>query len=251
MAEQTTEHTEHDETTEIPEADPEKGEGTGGDHSESTPSGDTTDAAETAEEGGQDSDGAEGGEDWQAKAQLYKVHMRRNEKDLKAARAEIKRLEEEQVKAQKEAGPTEEPAPKGKDGPSSQQEKEPETDPVGERMEQLAAELAQVRQLSEELRQKNAEDARAKLVAEVAADKGLNVAQASRLRGDTREELEVDADEVKELFGLNQKRSPSPAPKPKEKRPTRGGSSNPDQVDDRSREEILAAVLNKGRRTGK
>ncbi|MEU7039846.1 hypothetical protein AB0A77_02155 [Streptomyces varsoviensis] len=39
------------------------------------------------------------------------------------------------------------------------------------------------------------------LLLEVAFDKGLTPAQAARLRGSTKEELEADADALKELFG--------------------------------------------------
>lgn len=235
MAENTTEHTEHDETTENPETAPEMGEGNGDDTSESAPGTDTTAQHEQGENAGE-------GEDWEAKAQLYKVHMRANEKDLKAARKERDALQKEleQLRAGAATAPQEDkPTTEGNDQ---------QPDPVAARMEELAAQIAEVRQEADQLRQSNAEAARAKMVAEVAADKGLNVAQASRLRGDTREELEADADEVKELFGLTKPKSPGPAPKPKERRPQRGGATNPDDTDGRSREDVLAAVLSNGRR---
>ncbi|MFD9205977.1 hypothetical protein ACFVZM_06815 [Streptomyces sioyaensis] len=45
------------------------------------------------------------------------------------------------------------------------------------------------------------DEARAELLrVRVAADKGLTVEQAARLRGSTKEELEADADELKKLF---------------------------------------------------
>ncbi|MEU0858421.1 hypothetical protein ABZ352_23725 [Streptomyces griseofuscus] len=46
--------------------------------------------------------------------------------------------------------------------------------------------------------------ARRALVLEIALEKGLTVAQAERLRGSTKEELETDADELKTLFGAAQ-----------------------------------------------
>jgi hypothetical protein len=50
--------------------------------------------------------------------------------------------------------------------------------------------------------ERRAEEAERKLLrAEVAADKGLTPGQAKRLVGDSREELEADADELLESFG--------------------------------------------------
>ncbi|GAB1326980.1 hypothetical protein [Streptomyces sennicomposti] len=46
--------------------------------------------------------------------------------------------------------------------------------------------------------------ARRALVLEIALEKGLTVAQAERLRGSTKEELEADADELTTLFGATQ-----------------------------------------------
>lgn len=51
------------------------------------------------------------------------------------------------------------------------------------------------------------EAARKALVLEVAADKGLTPAQAARLRGSSKEELEADADALKSLFGASTPRS--------------------------------------------
>ena len=52
--------------------------------------------------------------------------------------------------------------------------------------------------------EKRAEDAEAKVIrSEVAAAKGLSAAQAKRLVGSTREELEADADEMRTELGLN------------------------------------------------
>src|SRR5690606_19432192 len=112
----------------------------------------------------------------------------------------------------------------------------------------LSAELAEVRETSKRLAEETAKAKRQQLIAEVAAAKGLTLDQARRLQGETREELEADADELVALFGLNNRRS-GPASKPREKRPVRGGATNPEeQGDGRTREEILAAVTSTGRR---
>jgi hypothetical protein len=46
------------------------------------------------------------------------------------------------------------------------------------------------------------------LVAEIGEEHGLTAAQASRLRGDTREELVADAEELRETFGVKSKAKP-------------------------------------------
>jgi hypothetical protein len=46
------------------------------------------------------------------------------------------------------------------------------------------------------------------LVAEIGEEHGLTAAQASRLRGDTREELVADAEELRETFGVKAKPKP-------------------------------------------
>lgn len=56
------------------------------------------------------------------------------------------------------------------------------------------------------------------LLLEVAFDKGLTPAQASRLQGSTKEELEADADSLKELFGAAAPQGGTPRP------PTGSGS---------------------------
>nr|PZN38089.1 MAG: hypothetical protein DIU59_15555 [Pseudomonadota bacterium] len=64
---------------------------------------------------------------------------------------------------------------------------------------------ATLKQLREQLEaaQKRAGEAEGKLLRmEVAAAKGLTPAQARRLQGATREELEADADELLETFGV-------------------------------------------------
>lgn len=59
--------------------------------------------------------------------------------------------------------------------------------------------------------EKRAADAEAKqLRAEVAQAKGLSAAQAKRLTGTSKEELEADADELLEAFGGGKKDDPKP-----------------------------------------
>lgn len=221
----TNETTETDERDDVePTEDPETGEG--------------SDTTNTTEPDGSDGDG--GGEDWRAKAELYKAQMRKNEQRAKANHAENQKLREEleALRAQAAKANPQEP----------DQDQDKSEDPVTARMEQLAAELAEIRQVSRQLAEENKRVKHQQLVAEVAAAKGLTVEQASRLRGETREELEADADELVALFGLNNRRS-GPASKPREKRPVRGGATNPEeQGDGRTREEILAAVTSTGRR---
>ncbi|MEV0444006.1 DUF4355 domain-containing protein [Streptomyces spectabilis] len=77
-----------------------------------------------------------------------------------------------------------------------------------------AAELSETERLQKERDDAAAEAATAKaeaataarkaLVLEIAADKGLTPAQAVRLQGSTKEELEADADVLKTLFGTPQ-----------------------------------------------
>lgn len=222
----TNETTETDERDDVePTEDPETGD-------------EGNDTTNTTEPDGSDGDG--GGEDWRAKAELYKAQMRKNEQRAKANHAENQKLREEleALRAQAAKAKPQEP----------DQDQDKSEDPVTARMEQLAAELAEIRQVSRQLAEENKRVKHQQLVAEVAAAKGLTVEQASRLRGETREELEADADELVALFGLNNRRS-GPASKPREKRPVRGGATNPEeQGDGRTREEILAAVTSTGRR---
>lgn len=217
------------ETTETDDVEPTEDPETGDEGSDTT---------NTTEPDGSDGDG--GGEDWRAKAELYKAQMRKNEQRAKANHAENQKLREEleALRAQAAKANPQEP----------DQDQDKSEDPVTARMEQLAAELAEIRQVSRQLAEENKRVKHQQLVAEVAAAKGLTVEQASRLRGETREELEADADELVALFGLNNRRS-GPASKPREKRPVRGGATNPEeQGDGRTREEILAAVTSTGRR---
>ncbi|MER7922187.1 DUF4355 domain-containing protein [Streptomyces sp. NPDC096057] len=90
-----------------------------------------------------------------------------------------------------------------------------------------AAELSETERLQKERDDAAAEAATAKaqaaeasrkaLVLEIAADKGLTPAQASRLQGSTKEELEADADALKALFGAT-------APDTTRRPPTGSGS---------------------------
>ncbi|WP_017602202.1 hypothetical protein [Nocardiopsis lucentensis] len=238
MADETTE-TEHDETN-PDEQGPETGAADGDTTSEPEA---TTEPAAT-EHGNED----DGEEDWKAKAELYKAQMRKLDSRSKANHSENQKLKQEleELRAQAAKANGNEDNQNNDKGTNDNNE-----DPVAARMEQLFQELAEVKQVSQTLAEENAHVKHQQMVAEVAAAKGLTVDQARRLHGDTREELEADADEVIALFGLNQtnKRNPGPAPKPREKRPMRGGSSNPDTSGDgRSREDIFAAVTDTGRR---
>lgn len=62
------------------------------------------------------------------------------------------------------------------------------------------------------------------LRAEVAVEKGLSAAQAKRLAGTTREELEADADEILEAFP-NAGGTPPPPPGKKPQPDLKGGSN--------------------------
>lgn len=241
MADETTETTEHDETT-PDEQEPATGTADG---DNSTSESDTTAPATGAADNGS-GEGDDGEEDWKAKADLYKAQMRKNEQRAKANHDENQKLKQEleelRAKAPKATG--------SEDRQNNDDKGNADEDPVAARMEQLFKELAEVKQVSQQLTEENARVKHQQTVAEVAAAKGLTVDQASRLHGETREELEADADEVIALFGLHQtsKRNPGPAPKPKEKKPPRGGSSNPEtDGDGRTREDILADVLQTGR----
>ncbi len=65
---------------------------------------------------------------------------------------------------------------------------------------------------------------------EVAAAKGLSLAQARRLVGSTKEELEQDAEEMRTELGLNDSKEdpPAPATKPRPKEDLKLGASNTD-----------------------
>lgn len=63
---------------------------------------------------------------------------------------------------------------------------------------------------------------------EVAAAKGLSLAQARRLVGSTKEELEADADEMRSELGLKDEDEKAPATKPRPKEDLKLGASNED-----------------------
>lgn len=89
-----------------------------------------------------------------------------------------------------------------------------ETDRLREQVEQLKSEA-----------QQNAAKA---LRAEIAAEKGLTAAQAKRLVGSSREELEADADEILEAFPTG---GVKPPPSDKPRPDLRGGTDPTDNTD--------------------
>lgn len=68
-----------------------------------------------------------------------------------------------------------------------------------------------------EAEQRAARAEQALMRAEVASAKGLSAAQAKRLSGDTREELEADADELLETFGAKEEPEERPPGRPTER----------------------------------
>jgi hypothetical protein len=89
-----------------------------------------------------------------------------------------------------------------------------EAQKLAERAEKAEAELATLQAAS--------------LRAEVALEKGLTPAQAKRLIGSTREELEADADELLEALG-QQSAPRAPRPDPNQGRHSGGTASTADQ----------------------
>ncbi len=90
------------------------------------------------------------------------------------------------------------------------------------------SEVDRLREQVEQLKSE-ATTATAKAIrAEVAAEKGLTAAQAKRLAGATREELEADADEILEAFPTRGV-TPPPSDKP---RPDLRGGTDPTDGDD-------------------
>lgn len=73
---------------------------------------------------------------------------------------------------------------------------------------------------------------------EVAMEKGLTAAQAKRLSGGTREELEADADELIEMFGG--KAAPPPPGKPREN--LRGGGDPTDEPEETDPAKLAALI---------
>ena len=234
--------TENDETNETPEQEPETG----------TTEGDTGNVdsghSVTEEPEGEEVDWKARFEEAQADAEKTKAIARNQEAKYKALarKAGLKANVSDTGKVS-----VEEVAPKATNDTTDQKEANGETGKPGADATPDTETSDMVRRLAEEveaLKAKAHESEHKSLIAEVANAKGLSVDQARRLQGDTREELEADADEVIALFGLHKTKSPGPAPKPKERRPQRGGATNPDDTDQRSPEDILAAVMNSGRR---
>lgn len=135
------------------------------------------------------------------------------------------------------------------------------------------SDMDKLRSTVEELRSDLAEERRKAMVAEIAAERGLTPAQAKRLTGSTREEIEEDADEIVEAFGIKPDKGSKSGSKagdgdgsngsdddgqgddgdtagrgksrPKEK--LRGGASSESDTDGRSGEELADEVLKRTR----
>lgn len=73
----------------------------------------------------------------------------------------------------------------------------------------------------------------------VAFEKGLTPAQAKRLTGSTREELEADADELLDLFGDKDGKKP-PSNRPKER--LRGGGDPDDEPEETDPRKLAADI---------
>ncbi|ROO51454.1 hypothetical protein EDC02_6332 [Micromonospora sp. Llam0] len=103
-----------------------------------------------------------GGKDWEAEAEKWKALARKHEDQAKANHAELERLKAA-------------------------------SDSTKSDMDKVMEKLAEM--------EKRAGDAeRRALIADIAAEKGLTAKQAARLRGDTRDDLLADADELLESF---------------------------------------------------
>lgn len=66
---------------------------------------------------------------------------------------------------------------------------------------------------------------------EIAAEKGLTLAQSKRLSGSTREELEADADELVEMFGGTKNTAPPGGGVKDSLRPAGAGNELPEETD--------------------
>jgi len=64
------------------------------------------------------------------------------------------------------------------------------------------SDMEKLRATVDQLRNDLVEERRKAMVAEIARERGLSAAQAKRLKGNTREELEADADDIVEAFGI-------------------------------------------------
>lgn len=92
-------------------------------------------------------------------------------------------------------------------------------------------ELERAQQQADALQRELETTQRQALVASVALDKGLPANLARRLQGDSREDLEADADELLSQFQASQSRDPrSPRPDPSQgSSATRAGATSPAQ----------------------
>jgi hypothetical protein len=106
-------------------------------------------------------------------------------------------------------------------GSETQNEQQQDTDePLREPGKRALEDERRARRSAEKALQaaqaKIAEFERGDLLREVASEKGLTVAQARRLQGDTKEELLSDADDLLESFGTKDDVKPSSS-RPKER----------------------------------
>lgn len=237
-------HTDEQHTDPQPEGDeqPEKGAAP-----DTAGHGDTDDSGDGVEE---PEKGTEENVDWQAKADLYRAQMRKQEQRAKTNHARNQELETELDKARSELAELKSKADDSQRSDQQRERDQQQADQAGERITELAEAIKELRTQQSALREESDRAKHQALVAEVAEEKGLTLAQASRLKGSSRQELEVDADEVVALFGLNRqpKRTAPAQSKPREKRPSRGGSSNSGGGDGRTREDIFKAVTDHRRR---
>lgn len=103
--------------------------------------------------------------------------------------------------------------------------------------EKLAGQIA-------DLETKLATEAEARLRAEVVAAKGLTPAQAKRLSGASREELEADADELLEAFPTNGAAGGPPSTKPRPSlSDTASGGGNPQDTEEKVDPAKLAEAI--------
>jgi propanediol dehydratase small subunit len=168
---------------------------------------DTSDTDDTGTDSQRDDAKPADGKNWQAEVDKWKALARKNEQQAKANHAELQKLK------------------------TDQDASKPEMQQLLERIEAAEARAA--------------EGERKALIAEVAEEKGLTVAQANRLTGSNREELLEDADHLRDLFGLNTKPDTKPQTKPAAQRPKeklRAGTTNNDD-DGRTDADIADAVL--------
>lgn len=93
------------------------------------------------------------------------------------------------------------------------------------------SELTQAQEQAQALQRELETTQRQALIASVALDKGLPANLARRLQGDSREDLEADADELLSQFQASQSRDPrSPRPDPSQgSSSARSGATSPAQ----------------------